>query len=168
MKSRLLHVATELGLFVLFCWITLTFLFGIRQMPDNSMYPKLMAGDLILYSRLEKSYHIDDVVSTTVDGEEYFLRVVAQFQRDGWKLEEVEFSDDGFLIINGQTQYEEIMSESLVPEDSTLTYPYQVPYGSYFLLGDARTDCIDSRVFGARTAKEINGKVIGIFRHRQF
>ena len=145
MKSRLLHVATELGLFVLFCWITLTFLFGIKQMPDNSMYPKLMAGDLILYSRLEKSYHIDDVVSTTV-----------------------EFSDDGFLIINGQTQYEEIMNESLVPEDSTLTYPYQVPYGSYFLLGDARTDCIDSRVFGARTAKEINGKVIGIFRHRQF
>lgn len=162
MKSRLLHVATELGLFVLFCWITLTFLFGIRQMPDNSMYPKLMAGDLILYSRLEKSYHIDDVVSTTVDGEEYFLRVVAQ----GGDI--VEFSDDGFLIINGQTQYEEIMSESLVPEDSTLTYPYQVPYGSYFLLGDARTDCIDSRVFGAQTAKEINGKVIGIFRHRQF
>ena len=117
---------------------------------------------LFLYSRLDLWYLFDDVVSTTVDGEEYFLRVVAQ----GGDI--VEFSDDGFLIINGQTQYEEIMSESLVPEDSTLTYPYQVPYGSYFLLGDARTDCIDSRVFGARTAKEINGKVIGIFRHRQF
>ena len=162
MKQRLIHLITEIALFVAVGWITLHYLFGLVQIPDNAMYPKLMAGDLVVYSRLEKSYKTGDVVSTTVDGKEYFLRVVAQ----GGDV--VEFSDDGFLVLNGQTQYEEIMTESKIPEGSTIEYPYQVPYGSYFLLGDARDDCIDSRVFGARLSDDINGKIIGCFRHRQF
>lgn len=162
MKSRLLHLLLEIVLIVAAGWITLTFLFGVKQIPDNSMYPKLMAGDLLVYSRLEKNYYKDDVVSTTVDGTEYFLRIVAC----GGDV--VEFSDDGFLIVNGQTQYEEIMDETTVPDDSAIEYPYQVPYGSYFLLGDARKDCTDSRVFGAISTEQLNGKVIGCFRHRKF
>lgn len=162
MKSRLLHLLLEVVLIVAAGWVTLTFLFGIKQMPDNTMYPKLMAGDLLVYSRLEKNYYVGDVVSATVNDTEYFLRVVAQ----GGDI--VEFTDDGFLVLNGQTQYEEIMEETLIPDDSDIEYPYQVPYGSYFLLGDAREDCVDSRVFGAIPTEQLNGKVIGCFRHRKF
>lgn len=162
MKSRLLHVLFEIVLIAAVGWVTVTYLFGIVQMPDNSMYPKLMAGDLLVYSRMEKSYHIGDVVSTTVDGTEYLLRVVAQGG------DTVEFTDDGFLLVNGQVQYEEIMVESFALEDSEMEYPYEVPTDSYFLLGDARTECIDSRIFGAASLKQINGKVIACFRHRQF
>ena len=62
MKSRLLHVATELGLFVLFCWITLTFLFGIRQMPDNSMYPKLME-----HLGMSQEYLVDKLIEQAME-----------------------------------------------------------------------------------------------------
>ncbi len=162
MKSRLLHLLLEIVLIVASGWITLTFVFGVRQMPDSTMYPKLMAGDLLVYSKLEKNYYTGDVVSATVDNTEYFLRVVAQ----GGDV--VEFTDDGFLVLNGQTQHEEIMDETKVPDDSSIEYPYQVPYGSYFLLGDAREDCVDSRIFGALSAEQLDGKVIGCFRHRKF
>ena len=162
MKSRLLHLLIEIVAIVAFGWITLNYLFGIVQMPDDSMYPKVMAGDVLLYSRMESGYHINDVVSTTVEGTEYILRVVAQGG------DTVDFSEDGFLIVNDQIQYEEITQESYAIEDAEMSYPYQVPAGSYFLLADARTDGIDSRIFGARTIKQINGKVIGSFRHRQF
>lgn len=162
MKSRLLHLLFEIALIGIASWITMNNLFGMAQIQDNSMYPKLMAGDLLVYSRLEKNYYVGDVVSVTVDKEEYFLRVVAQ----GGDV--VEFTEDGFFVLNGQTQYEEIMQETLNPENSDIEYPYQVPDGSYFLLGDARTECVDSRLLGAISAKQVNGKVIGCFRHRKF
>lgn len=162
MKSRLLHLLFEIVLIGIVSWITMNNLFGMAQIQDNSMYPKLMAGDLLVYSRLEKTYYVGDVVSVTVDKEEYFLRVVAQ----GGDI--VEFTEDGFFVLNGQTQYEEIVQETLAPEKSDIEYPYQVPDGTYFLLGDARTDCVDSRLLGAISAKQVNGKVIGCFRHRKF
>ena len=162
MKQRLRQVLIEIALIFAIGWGMLHFVFGIVQMPDESMYPKLMAGDVLIYSRMEKSYHIGDVVSTNVDGTEYLLRVVAQGG------DTVDFSEDGFLLVNGQIQYEEVTVESNPIADADLTYPYSVPTDSYFLLGDARTECVDSRIFGARTTKQINGKVIGGFRHRQF
>lgn len=126
------------------------------------MYPKLMAGDLLAYSRLEKKYYVGDVVSVTVNKEEHVLRVVAQGG------DTVEFTEDGFFVLNGQIQYEEIMQETFALENSDIEYPYQIPSGSYFLLGDARSDCADSRLFGAISGKQVNGKVIGCFRHRKF
>ena len=162
MKSRLLHLLFEIVLIGMVSWITINHLFGIIQIQDNSMYPKLMAGDLLVYSRLEKNYYVGDVVSVMVGKEEYILRVVAQGG------DTVEFTEDGFFVLNGQTQYEEIMQKTVALENSDIEYPYQIPTGSYFLLGDARIDCADSRLFGAISGKQVNGKVIGCFRHRKF
>ena len=162
MKKRLMYLAGKTALLVAVIWIVANYMFGVVQVPDAGMYPKLMAGDLLFYSRMEKQYYIGDVVSADADGTEYILRVVAQGE------DTVDFSEDGFLLVNGQVQTEEIMQESYPLEGSDITYPYTVPQGSLFLLGDARTECIDSRMFGAVTKEQINGKIIGCFRHRQF
>lgn len=162
MKSRLLHLLFEIVLIGTISWITMNNFFGIIQIQDNSMYPKLMAGDLLVYSRLEKNYYVDDVVSVMINKQEQVLRVVAQGG------DTVEFTDDGFFVLNGQIQYEEIMQETFALENSDIEYPYQIPSGSYFLLGDARNNCADSRLFGAISGKQVNGKVIGCFRHRKF
>ena len=162
MKRRLMYLAGKIALIAAVGWIVANYMFGVVQVPDAGMYPKLMAGDLLFYSRMEKQYYIGDVVSVSVDKTEYVLRVVAQ----GGDI--VDFSEDGFLLVDGQVQTEEIMQESYPLEGSDITYPYTVPQGSFFLLGDARTECIDSRMFGAVTKQQLNGKVIGCFRHRQF
>lgn len=162
MKKRLMYLAGKTALLAAVIWIVANYMFGVVQVPDAGMYPKLMAGDLLFYSRMERQYYIGDVVSADADGTEYILRVIAQGE------DTVDFSDDGFLLVNGQVQTEEIMQESYPLEGSDITYPYTVPQGSFFLLGDARTECIDSRMFGAVTKEQINGKIIGCFRHRQF
>ena len=48
----------------------------------------------------------------------------------------------------------------------TITYPYEVPEGSIFVLGDYRTDANDSRTYGAIPASCIKGKVLTILRRR--
>lgn len=152
----------KVALGVACAFIILKFVFGVTQISDEGMYPKLMAGDLAVYSRIGNTYRLQDVVHVTVGGQGYVLRVAAQ----GGDI--VDFSDDGFFILNGQVQYEEVVDETLLPQDSPLAYPYTVPYGSFFLLGDARSVCTDSRTFGAVQEDMIDGKLMCFFRHRKF
>ena len=45
-------------------------------------------------------------------------------------------------------------------------YPYTVPEGMVFILGDYRTQAVDSRDFGAVEQKDVQAKVITILRRR--
>lgn len=47
-----------------------------------------------------------------------------------------------------------------------LEYPYRVPEGHVFVLGDYRTNATDSRDFGPIPMKQVEGKVITILRRR--
>ena len=48
--------------------------------------------------------------------------------------------------------------------DDWITFPYTVPEGSYFCLGDNRPRSEDSRELGAFRRQEITGKVLAQFR----
>ena len=50
--------------------------------------------------------------------------------------------------------------------DSSLSYPYQVPENSVFVLGDYRTRSTDSRLYEAISLDQVEGKVITILRRR--
>ena len=45
-------------------------------------------------------------------------------------------------------------------------YPYTVPTGSFFILGDYRTQSKDSRDFGAVDLADVKAKVITLLRRR--
>jgi signal peptidase I len=124
------------------------------------MYPKLRDGDLILYNRLAKTYHVDDVVVFKVNGMTRVARIVAQ----GGDV--VEVTEDGQLIINGNVQTEEIFYLT-EPDSAGVVYPYTVEENSYFMLCDFRTNSQDSRNYGAIPADDFYGKVITILRRRQ-
>jgi signal peptidase I len=140
-------------------WAIFTFVFGIRQVDGESMYPRLRDGDLILYYRLEQDYQVGDVVAFSVCGEPQEARIVAQ----GGDV--VELSSDGQLLVNGAVQQEDIFYLT-EPQGEDITYPYTVEEDSYFVLSDSRTSGIDSRSFGSISQKEIRGKVITVLRRR--
>jgi signal peptidase I len=157
----ILAFVVKLGVVCLTLWLIFTFVFGIRQMHGETMYPKLRDGDLILYSRMEKDYYIGDVVVFDVNGETRVARIVAQ----GGDV--VEVNENGQLLVNGDVQQEEIFYPT-EPEILGVKYPYTVEEGSYFMLCDYRTISEDSRYYGAVSQEDFYGKVITLLRRREF
>jgi signal peptidase I len=158
-KETVLRFIMKLAAVVLVVWAIFTFVFGIRQVSGETMYPRLRDGDLILYYRLEQDYAIDDVVAFQINGYDRVARIVAQ----GGDV--VELNTEGTLKINGNVEQEEIFYATY-PESGDVTYPYTVPEGSYFVLCDFRTASDDSRTFGAIPQSDLDGKVITILRRR--
>ena len=134
-----------------------TQVFLIARVKGNEMFPAVKDGDLVLAFRLQQNYEKNDLISYKNDGRR-IGRVIAQ-ENDSVKMD-----DSGQLLVNAAIQSGEIMYPSY-PRD-TLEYPYEVPEGHVFVLGDYRTQAKDSRDFGAIPKKEIEGKVITILRRR--
>ena len=76
-------------------WVIFGVVFGVMPMKDQSMVPKLAAGDLLLYYRLDRTPGDREVVVFEKEGKTYVGRVVA---RGG---DTVEIREDALLQING-------------------------------------------------------------------
>ncbi len=72
----------------------------------------------------------------------------------------VEIDTDGTVYVNGQALDEMYVQEKSLGE-CDITFPYQVPEKSYFVMGDKRDVSIDSRstVIGSVNESQIIGKV---------
>jgi signal peptidase I len=159
-KETVKRFVIKLLVVLLVVWAIFTFVFGIRQVSGETMYPRLRDGDLILYYRLEQDYQIGDVVTFQENGEKLQGRIVAQ----GGDV--VELTDDGQLVVNGNPQNEEIFYVTNEAIFQGVNFPYTVEEDSYFVLSDFRTEGYDSRNFGAVSRKDLDGKVITILRRR--
>jgi signal peptidase I len=158
-KETVLMFIVKLCLVLLVIWAVFTFVFGIRQVSGENMYPRLRDGDLILYYRLEQDYQIGDVVTFELDDTTFWARIVAQ----GGDV--VEVTEDGQLLINGNVQEEEIFYPT-EPQEGDVTYPCTVEAGSDFVWCDYRTISLDSRTYGTIPQEDLDGKVITVLRRR--
>lgn len=154
-KSFIINIVVTVVIIAV-CFI---FVFGIGFQSGEGMYPRVRDGDLILYYRLNKDYIINDVLSFEVNDTRYIARYVAMAG------DEIDITDEGQLIINGSIQQEEIFYPTFKIGEN-IEYPYIVPEDSLFVLGDFRTNAVDSRTFGAVLLDQIDGKVITILRRR--
>jgi signal peptidase I len=148
-------LALCLGLLIVF-----TFVFGIRQVTGNAMYPRISNGDLILYYRLEQDYTTDDVVAYQVNGDKYIGRIVAQ----GGDV--IDVDDEGNLTVNGHILDEDKIFYPTQAFTGGISYPYTVEEDSYFVLCDYRTVSSDSRYYGSIPKSDLDGKVIALLRRR--
>ena len=149
---------SKLIMMVLLLWILFGVLFGITPMQSNDMSPRISAGDLLLYYRLEDTLRTNDVVVFEKDGKEYTGRIV------GKGGESVEITVDSRLSINGSIVMENDIFYSTPRYDDSIAYPVSLAEDEYFILCDYREGARDSRYFGAVKRSEIKGKVIAILR----
>ena len=139
-------------------WILFGFLFGITPMKNDDMMPRISAGDLLLYYRLEENWHAQDVMVFEKDGRQYTGRIVAQGG------DSIEITDDARLVINGSTVLESNIYYSTPKYEGRVTYPLTLQDGQFFVLCDYREGAKDSRYFGAVDQIDVKGKVITVIR----
>lgn len=127
--------------------------FRMFAIPSDSMAPTLVRGDQIAVTPYRKIFRtatpqVGEVVVFRRANEGWFVkRIVAG---PGDHIE----SRRGHLRRNGRTVAEAYVRD--LPTDDVA--PDIVPSGSYFVLGDNRTDSIDSRVFGLVPEEAIYGR----------
>jgi signal peptidase I len=132
--------------------ITTLFL-PILQISGDSMSPSLEHDEIVILLKT-KDFDRGDLVAFYFQGKILLKRVVALPE------DEVVIDGDGNVYVN-----QEILEEPYVTDkslgDCDLKFPYKVPGTCYFVLGDRRSNSVDSRnsVIGAISRDDIIGKV---------
>ena len=149
---------SRLLVMIIMIYIMFWIIFGLQPMANDDMKPRISAGDLMLYYRLETRINSDDVVVFKKEGKTYTGRIVA---KGG---DTVEVTDDSTLKINNSTMIESDIYFSTPKYEDYVQYPLKLAEDEYFILCDYRNGAKDSRYFGAVKKNEIMGKVITIIR----
>jgi len=165
-RSRSPSVLRELGLLaVKIAAISIgfvlifTFLYGLHQNTTPDMSPMVKSGDLVLYYRLGKNFAIGDLLVLSFEGERQVQRVIANAG------DVVDITENG-LFVNGAMQHEPEIFQQTWRYENGVTFPFTVGEGQVFVLGDARENAIDSRVYGPVNTRDTLGTVITVIRRR--
>ena len=134
---------------------------GISVVRGSSMEPALYGGDVVLLYRLGKPQRGDIVVLRGSNAREHLIKRVLAVGGD-----EVRIDDAGGVLINGVHEADSNLCSVTFAMAGGVNFPYRVPNGSVFLLGDNRVASKDSRELGAIAQKQIAGKVIVIIGRR--
>lgn len=132
--------------------ITTLFL-PILQISGDSMSPTLEHDEIVILLKT-KDFQRGDLIGFYYQGKILLKRVIALPE------DEVAIDVEGAVYVNG-----ELLEEPYVLDkglgDCDLEFPYKVPAASYFVLGDRRSNSVDSRnsAIGAVSKDDIIGKV---------
>ena len=102
-------------------------IFGITPMKNKDMSPKINAGDLMLFYRLENNFSIRDVVIFEKDGVSYTGRIIA---KDG---DTVEITNEAEVKVNGSLLAENDIYYSTPMYDNNVSYPVTLRENQYFI-----------------------------------
>lgn len=154
--SIIVMIAFVLGL----SWALRTFVFTAYEIPSGSMEETIMTGDMVFAEKV--SYYFrdpapGDIVTFTdpeIPGRTLIKRCIAT------EGQTIDITGDGVLYIDGVAQSESYThgKQTLPLSNSSITFPYTVPQGCIWVMGDNRTNSQDSRYFGAIPISSVTGR----------
>lgn len=154
----------RLAALLLVIWLLFFQIVGLTHMPNGDMSPRLDAGDLVLFYRLDRNVEAQDVIvieKVTPDNpqKQLFICRVAAVSGDT-----VEITDTEQLKVNEIPVLEQNIFYPTSRYVGFTEYPLKLEEGECFVLADNRVGGTDSRYFGAVDKSEILGTVITIVR----
>lgn len=132
--------------------ITTLFL-PILQISGDSMYPTLTHNEIVVLLKT-RDYQRGDLIGFYYQGKILLKRVIALPE------DEVVIDSDGNVYVNAQLLEEPYVTDKSLG-DCDLEFPYKVPGTGYFVMGDRRSNSVDSRnsMVGTVSQDDIIGKV---------
>jgi signal peptidase I len=131
----------------------------VTEVLQRSMEPTLLQNDRVLVSKLDYRFGspqrgdiivFDPPTPSTIP----FVKRVIGIGGDVIDLR------GGKVFVNGQLDQTPQAHGETLPQFASIAYPFTVPAGEVFAMGDNRSFSSDSRTFGAVPVANIIGKVI--------
>ena len=150
LKSTLFALVTAAAAAVLVAtlWLPVLQIFG------SSMTPTLQEGQIVVSVKAEEMQP-GDIIAFYYGNKVLIKRYIAG--PGTW----VEIQEDGTVLLNGVVLEEPYLTEKALGI-CDLEFPYQVPEGTHFLMGDQRETSVDSRhsTVGCIAEDQIIGKIL--------
>lgn len=133
--------------------IAFIFLPVLRITNGHNMEPGLQPGDMVILLKTP-DVKTGDVCAFYFNNKLLLRRVIA---REG---DNVEIDEQGYVKVNGEILEEDSYISEHALGQCDLEFPFRVPTGQLFVLGDNRDYALDSRAtnFGCIAQDEIFGK----------
>ena len=130
-----------------------TLFLPILQISGDSMSPTLEHDEIVVLLKTKK-FERGDLIGFYYQGKILLKRVIALPE------DEVAIDADGNVYVSGERLEEPYVTDKGLG-DCDLEFPYKVPGTSYFVMGDRRSNSVDSRnsVVGSIPQEDIIGKV---------
>lgn len=130
-----------------------TLFLPILQISGDSMSPTLEHNEIVVLLKT-KEFERGDLIGFYYQGKILLKRVIAQPE------DEVVIDGEGTVYVNGELLEEPYVTDKSLG-DCDLEFPYRVPGTGYFVMGDRRSNSVDSRnsVVGAISQEDIIGRV---------
>ena len=144
------------------------FVFVPYQIPSGSMEETIMTGDMIFSEKVSyyfRSPEQGDIV--TFDDPEVRDRILLKrvIATEGQTVDLVDGTVyvDGVALDEPYTNGKKSYPLSNTAPDVVVTFPYTVPEGCVWVMGDNRTSSQDSRYFGAIEVSSITGRAALVY-----
>lgn len=130
-----------------------TLFLPILQISGDSMTPTLEHDEIVVLLKSDQ-FERGDLIAFYFQGKILVKRVIALAG------DVVVLDADGDVYVNGEALDEPYVVEKSLGE-CDLAFPYTVPAGSYFVMGDQRVNSVDSRnsLIGAVSSEDVIGKI---------
>ena len=130
-----------------------TLFLPILQISGDSMSPTLAHNEIVVLLKT-RDFQRGDLIGFYYQGKILLKRVIALPE------DEVVIDSDGNVYVNAQLLEEPYVTDKSLG-DCDLEFPYKVPGTGYFVLGDRRSNSVDSRnsMVGTVSQDDIIGKV---------
>ncbi len=147
----------ELVLVVLVALLFTSFIVSHNKVPTASMVSTINEGDHLLTNMVPYYYRDPEFGEIVVfkNGEESWVKRVIGLPGDVIDIRDGQVYVNEVVIDESRYLAPNITSE---PGFSHVEFPYTVPEGNYFLMGDNRENSKDSRYIGAIERDKIYGK----------